>query len=232
MSPRRRATRKAAPRRRAVVLLSGGLDSATALYVAKSRGDRCTCLIVDYGQRHRRELRSARAVARAAGCSFVLLKVCFPWGGSALTDRRIRVPLSRSAEQIGRGIPPTYVPARNTVFLSLALAHAEAIGAASVFIGATALDYSGYPDCRPPYYRAMQRVARLGTRVGQQGRGIRIETPLIRKSKAQIIRLGKRLGVPYKLTWSCYRGGRRPCGRCDSCFLRRKGFLEAGFSDP
>lgn len=214
------------------MLLSGGLDSATALYLARARGWRCTCLIIDYGQRHRREVESAKRIASGAGCRFRLLRLRFPWGGSALTDRRIRVPLSRSAREIGRGIPRTYVPARNTVFLSLALACAEAAGAERVFIGANYLDASGYPDCRPAYYRAMQRAARLGTKAGAQGRGIRIEAPLIRMTKRQIIRMGKRLGVPYQLTWSCYLGGRRPCGRCDSCILRRRGFEQASFPDP
>ncbi len=216
----------------AVVLLSGGLDSATTLYVARSRGHRCTCLIVDYGQRHRKEVRAARRIARAAGCPAQVARVRFPWGGSALTDRRLRVPTRRTLKEIGRGIPATYVPARNTIFLSLALGFAEATGAQAVFIGATAIDYSGYPDCRPAYYRQMQRVARLGTKAGAQGRGIRIVTPLIRKTKAEIIRMGRRLGVPFHLTWSCYLGGKRPCGRCDSCLLRAKGFRQAGLPDP
>lgn len=218
--------------RRAVVLLSGGLDSATTLYDAKNKGYRCRCLILDYGQRHRREVRAAQAVARAAGCPSEVIRVRFPWGGSALTDPRIRVPIGRSPEQIGRGIPPTYVPARNTIFLSLALGYAEAIGAQQIFIGANALDYSGYPDCRPDYYRAFQKVARLGTRQGVAGRPIRIRTPLIRNTKAQIIRRGLKLKVPYHLTWSCYLGGRHPCGRCDSCLLRAKGFREARANDP
>ena len=218
--------------KQAVVLLSGGLDSATVLAIALRKGFRCSCLIVDYGQRHWREIRSARAVARAAGCPAVVVKVRFPWGGSALTDRCVRVPVGRSPRQIGRGIPATYVPARNTIFLSLALGLAEATGAQAVFIGANALDYSGYPDCRPAYYRLMQRVARAGTKAGVQGKGIRIFTPLIRMTKAQIIRVGLRLGVPYGKTWSCYLGKGRPCGRCDSCLLRAKGFREAGAEDP
>ena len=226
MSPRRKAAR------RAVVLLSGGLDSATVLYLARSRGWRCSCLIIDYGQRHRREVESAKKIARAAGCPSHLLRFRFPWGGSALTDRRIAVPRGRPLARIGRGIPSTYVPARNTVFLALALACAETAGAENIFIGANAVDFSGYPDCRPAYYRAMQRAARLGTKAGAEGKGIRIEAPLIRKTKRQIIRLGERLGVPYRLTWSCYLGGRRPCGRCDSCLLRAKGFKEAGLRDP
>ena len=218
--------------KKAVVLLSGGLDSATALYIALRKGYRCSCLIVDYGQRHRREIRSARVVARAAGCPATVAKLRLPWGGSALTDRRIRVPAARSLRQIGRGIPATYVPARNTIFLSLALGFAEATGAGALFIGANALDFSGYPDCRPGYYRLMQRVARAGTKAGVQGREIRIFTPLIRMTKAEIIRAGLRLGVPYGKTWSCYLGKGRPCGRCDSCLLRAKGFREAGTKDP
>lgn len=214
------------------MLLSGGLDSATALYDALSNGYRCSCLIVDYGQRHRREIRSARAVARVAGCPAVTVKIRMPWGGSALTDRKIPIPSGRSIARIGRGIPATYVPARNTIFLSVALGFAEASGAEAVFIGANVLDYSGYPDCRPAYYRQMQRVARAGTKAGVEGKGIRIMTPLIRLTKAQIIRKGLRLGVPYAKTWSCYIGGSRPCGRCDSCLLRAKGFREAGAADP
>lgn len=228
MSPNRRPPLRS----RAVVLLSGGLDSATALYGALSKGYRCSCLIVDYGQRHRREIRSARAVARAAGCPSVTAKVRIPWGGSALTDRKIGVPSGRSLARIGRGIPSTYVPARNTIFLSLALGFAEASGAEAVFIGANALDFSGYPDCRPAYYRLMQRVARVGTKAGVEGKGIRIVTPLIRLTKSKIIRKGISLGVPYQKTWSCYLGGKRPCGRCDSCLLRAKGFREAGTADP
>jgi 7-cyano-7-deazaguanine synthase len=216
----------------AVVLLSGGLDSATTLYYAKSRGYACHCLIVDYGQRHLREIRSAKAVARAAGRPAVVVKVRLPWGGSALTDRNIRVPVAQSLRQIGRGIPATYVPARNTIFLSLALGFAEASGAGAVFIGANFLDASGYPDCRPAYYRQMQRAARAGTKAGVEGKEIRIMTPLIRLTKAQIIRKGLRLGVPYAKTWSCYIGGQRPCGRCDSCLMRAKGFREAGMADP
>lgn len=218
--------------KKAVVLLSGGLDSATTLYHAKSQGYRCHCLIIDYAQRHRREVSSARALARAAGCPAQVVRLTFPWGGSALTDRSLAVPSNRSLRQMGRGIPSTYVPARNTIFLSLALGWCEAIGAEAVFIGANAVDFSGYPDCRPNYYGAFQKVARLGTKAGVEGRPIRIVTPLIRKTKAQIIRLGKRLAVPYQLTWSCYRGGKSPCGACDSCLIRAKGFEAAGLKDP
>lgn len=218
--------------KKAVILLSGGLDSATVLYAARSRGYLCHCLLIDYGQRHRRELRSARAVARKAGCPDHLIKIRLPWGGSALTDRRIPVPRGRSLSQMEKGIPATYVPARNTLFLSVAASLAEAIGAERIFIGANAIDFSGYPDCRPAYYAAFRRVIRRGTKAGVEGKRIQIETPLIRKTKAQIIRLGKRLGVPYELTWSCYLGKAKPCGQCDSCLLRSKGFQELGAADP
>ena len=216
---------------RAVVLLSGGLDSTTTLYYAKSLGYRCHALIIDYGQRHRKEVQAARRIARIAGCSADLIKIRFPWGGSALTDRRIGVPKRRSLAEIGRGIPATYVPARNTIFLSCAASLAETICAPTIFIGANAVDFSGYPDCRPAYYAAFRHALQRGTRAGVEGRPIRIVTPLIRKTKAQIIRLGIRLKVPYHLTWSCYLGGKHPCGRCDSCLLRAKGFHESGFPD-
>ncbi|PIQ82648.1 MAG: 7-cyano-7-deazaguanine synthase QueC [Candidatus Omnitrophica bacterium CG11_big_fil_rev_8_21_14_0_20_64_10] len=216
-------------RRKAVVLLSGGLDSATVLYWALARGYACTALVVDYGQRHRREIRAARAIARAAGVPIRLVRMTLPWGGSALTDRQRALPKNRSFKRIGQGIPATYVPARNTLFLSLALGLAETIGAERILIGANAIDFSGYPDCRPAYITAFQKAARLGTKAGVEGKGVRIEAPLIRKSKAQIIRLGLKLGVPYEKSWSCYQGGSRPCGRCDSCLLREKGFSEAGF---
>lgn len=217
---------------RAVVLLSGGLDSATTLFYAIAQGERCQCLIIDYGQRHRKEVKAAVRIANRAGCPYTRVRLRFPWKGSALTDQKRSVPTGRSMARIGQGIPATYVPARNTIFLSLALGFAEAMGAESIFIGANARDFSGYPDCRPHFMKAMQRVARIGTKAGAEGKPIRIETPLIRKTKAQIIRLGMRLKVPYDLTWSCYLGKARPCGVCDSCRIRSKGFLEAGFLDP
>jgi 7-cyano-7-deazaguanine synthase len=219
-------------RRKAVVLLSGGLDSSTTLYEAKRQGYRCMALVFDYGQRHRREVQSALAVARSARCPIRVIRIRLPWGGSALTDRTMPIPSDRSLMEIGRGIPPTYVPARNTILLGYAVSCAEAIGADAVFIGANALDMSGYPDCRPAYYQAFQKLIRLGTKAGAEGRPIRIVTPLLKKTKAQIVRHAVRLGVPLEKTWSCYRGGVRPCGRCDSCLLRAKGFAQAGLKDP
>ncbi len=214
----------------AIILLSGGLDSATALYWAlKVKKWRCQCLLFDYGQRHLRELESARAVARAAGCPTKTVRFELPWGGSTLLGHKGKVP-SHALKNIGKGpIPSTYVPARNTIFLSFALSWADAIGAENIVLGANALDYSGYPDCRPNYFSAFQKTAKLGTRLGaEKHRPIRIWAPLIRWSKAEIIRHGLKWGVPYGQTWSCYAGGSKPCGKCDSCRLREKGFIEVG----
>jgi 7-cyano-7-deazaguanine synthase len=217
----------------AVVLLSGGLDSATALFVARCRGFKTACLIFDYGQRHRREIGAAKALARCAKSPFFVVKIKLPWKGSALLDRSKHIPTAKSqAPRADNLIPSTYVPGRNTIFLSYALSYAEASGAAAIFIGANAVDYSGYPDCRPQYLKAFAEVSRQGTRRGIQGRPVRIEAPLIRLSKGAIIRLGMKLGVPYALSWSCYKGGEKPCGVCDSCRWRAKGFKEAGLKDP
>ncbi|ACG75067.1 exsB protein [Anaeromyxobacter sp. K] len=221
--------------RRAVVLLSGGLDSSTCLAVARAEGLEAHCLSVDYGQRHKGELARARRIARALGAAgHRVVKVDLSaFGGSALTDAAIAVPKGRSEARMARDIPVTYVPARNTVMLSLALAHAEVIGAEQIFVGVNAIDYSGYPDCRPAFLRAFERLAKVATRAGVEGRPLRIRAPLLRLSKAGIVRLGTKLGVPYRMTLSCYdpiRG--RACGRCDACRLRRKGFAEAGVQDP
>ncbi|HEY7249092.1 MAG TPA: 7-cyano-7-deazaguanine synthase QueC [Methylomirabilota bacterium] len=221
---------------RAVVLLSGGLDSATALAVARNEGFECYALSFDYGQRHDRELESARRVAGALGAKqhLVLRLDLRAIGGSALTAD-IAVPKSRSESEMSAGIPVTYVPARNTIFLSHALAWAEVLESSDIFIGVNALDYSGYPDCRPEYTEAFERLANLATRAGVEGRmRLRIHTPLIDLSKAQIVRRGTELGVDFGLTWSCYepQPDGRACGRCDSCLLRRKGFGEAGLRDP
>ena len=219
---------------RAVVLLSGGLDSSTALAMTLKDGREVHALTVDYGQRHRKEIEAARKIAKHFGVkSHKVLKIDLTtFGGSALTDRKIRVPEQRTLEEIGRGIPITYVPARNTILLGYALAYAETIDADEIVIAANFLDSSGYPDCRPEYYRAFQEVARLGTKRGVEGRPIRISTPVITMTKADIVRKGEELGVPWKLTWSCYLGGERACGACDSCQLRLKGFQEAGVKDP
>ncbi|HLE54225.1 MAG TPA: 7-cyano-7-deazaguanine synthase QueC [Thermoplasmata archaeon] len=219
---------------RAVVLLSGGMDSATALATAKSDGFDVIALTVDYGQRHRREIEAAKRVAKHFGVRdhrIVSLDLT-PIGGSALTDKTIRVPEQRRLEEIGRGIPVTYVPARNTILLSYALGLAEATGAKAIYIAANSQDYSGYPDCRPEFYQAFQEIARLGTKRGVEGDVIEIRTPLIAMAKADIVRKGQELGVPWRLTWSCYQGGDKACGVCDSCQLRLKGFREAGVKDP
>lgn len=214
----------------AVVLLSGGLDSATTLYDAKARGLRTACIIFDYGQRHRKEIKQAVKLARAAQSVYTVCTIRLPWKGSALLDKTIALPKDR--HNIPKEIPVTYVPARNIIFLSFAASYAEAIGARKIFIGANAIDYSGYPDCRPNFFAAYQQVLRRGLKAGVEGKTIRIETPLIHKTKAQIIHLGMKLNVPYELTWSCYKGGRLPCGTCDSCLLRAKGFAQAGCPDP
>jgi 7-cyano-7-deazaguanine synthase len=216
---------------RAVVLVSGGLDSATVLAMARADGFDCYALSFDYGQRHRAELEAAGRVAGALGAiEHRTMGIDFAGiGGSALTDPGIHVP-----EQPSDGIPVTYVPARNTVFLSLALAWAEVLDAGAIFIGVNAVDYSGYPDCRPEYIDAFRRLAALATKAGVEGGSLAIETPLIRMSKADIIRAGTELGVDFSMTVSCYQADDqgRACGRCDSCRLRRAGFEAAGLDDP
>ena len=223
------------PGRRAVVLLSGGLDSTTTLASARAEGFDCYALTVDYGQRHQVELEAARRVAQALGArEHAVLQVDLRrFGGSALTAD-LAIPAGRDPAAM-TDIPPTYVPARNTVFLALALGWAETLGADDLFIGVNALDYSGYPDCRPEYIEAFERMANLATRAGVEGRSrFRIHAPLIAASKAEIVRRARALGVDLGLTWSCYdpQPGGRPCGVCDSCVLRRKGFAEAGLADP
>ena len=222
-------------RGKAVCLLSGGLDSSTCLAVARRYGYDCYAITFDYGQRHRFELEAAARVAAALGAvRHLVVKVGLDaFGGSALTAD-LAVPKARSLEEMGRGIPVTYVPARNTIFLSLALAWAEVLESADIFIGVNALDYSGYPDCRPEYIEAYERMANLATRAGVEGRThLKIRTPLIGLSKAEIVSLADELGVPFGLTHSCYDPGPdgRPCGACDACLLRRKGFEEAGIED-
>jgi 7-cyano-7-deazaguanine synthase len=219
---------------KAVVLLSGGMDSATAMAVARSNGHELYALSFDYGQRHRNELDCARKLAKffKAKEHRVLKIELGKLGGSALTDEGIDVPDADGGWKDDQPIPATYVPARNLVLLSIAAAYAETVGAEAVFIGANAIDYSGYPDCRPEFLRAFEETARLGTKCGVSGKPLRIEAPLLHLSKAQIVRLGASLLVPFEMTWSCYRGGKRPCGNCDSCQLRAKGFADAGIPDP
>jgi len=220
---------------RAVVLLSGGLDSATTLAIARAEGLRCYALSFDYGQRHRCELDAAARIAEAIGVvahQWVRLDLR-AFGGSALTDA-IDVPKDRDESEMAETIPTTYVPARNTIFLSYALAYAEVVGARHLFIGVNAVDYSGYPDCRPEYIRAFQQLADLATRAGVEGRGVDLHTPLIDLPKTEIIQRGLDLGVDYAMTHSCYDpdGAGRPCGRCDACRLRINAFDALGMADP
>lgn len=229
---------------KAVILLSGGLDSSTVLYQAMADGCECYALSFDYRQRHQRELKSAGAIALSASRTrFIDTRVkvvqhqvvtfdLSQWGGSALTDNSIDLPQERSLSQMSQSIPVTYVPARNTIFLSFALAYAETLAAERVYIGVNALDYSGYPDCRPDYIQAMEEVFCLGTKQGRLGNPIKIVTPLIHMKKTEIIQLGNELGVPWELTWSCYAGGELACGVCDSCRLRLAAFDELGLVDP
>jgi len=220
------------PPRRAVVLLSGGLDSATTLAIARSEGFDCYCLSLDYGQRHRVELDAAANVARALQAKEhrIVQLGLDTFGGSALTDTSIAVPVDGAQE----GIPVTYVPARNTIMLSLALAWAEVLGSRDIYVGVNAVDYSGYPDCRPEYITAFERMANLATKAGVEGAKLTIHAPLINLSKAEIVRQGTDLGIDYGTTVSCYQADSdgRACGVCDSCRLRREGFVAAGQTDP
>lgn len=223
--------------KRAICLLSGGLDSATSLAIARERGYECYCLSFDYGQRHAVELQAARNIASSLGAAehkiaVIDLRI---FGGSALTARDVAVPKDRAHDEMGRGIPITYVPARNTIFLAFALAYAEVRHAFDIFIGVNAIDYSGYPDCRPEFIVAFEHMANLATKAGVEGTGrIKIQAPLSAMSKADIVRAATRLGVDLGLTHSCYDPDQAgtPCGKCDSCILRQKGFEEAGLSDP
>ncbi|MDP2345467.1 MAG: 7-cyano-7-deazaguanine synthase QueC [Deltaproteobacteria bacterium] len=228
----------------AIVLLSGGLDSSTVLAIAQSRGFLCHAISFRYGQRHAVELEAAREVAKVRGVkSHRVVDVDLrAFGGSALTDDAIAVPKGREAREMSAAIPVTYVPARNTIFLSFALALAEVENARDIFVGVNAVDYSGYPDCRPEYLAAFEVMANLATKIGVEAAAdaagrIRLQAPLVTMSKADIIREGTRLGVDYGLTWSCYDpqaspAGPRACGQCDSCLIRQQGFVDAGVSDP
>jgi 7-cyano-7-deazaguanine synthase len=220
--------------KRAVVLLSGGLDSTTTLAYAVSRGYEVVPLTMSYGQKHSRELESARAVAAHYSVKkhvMTHLDLSF-LNTSALISDAVDVPKRRSLEDVSEEIPATYVPARNIIMLSIAAGLCESVGAEAIFIGINAVDYSGYPDCRPEFLEAFQHVLRVGTKAGVEGRPIRVEAPILDMTKGEIVTLAMKLKAPLHLTWSCYQGGERACGRCDSCLLRLKGFREAGVKDP
>ena len=216
---------------KAVVLLSGGLDSTTTLAKAIADGNEVTALSFDYGQRHSKELISAANVAKHYGIEHVIVKIDLSMFRSALTDKSIDVPENREESQMGSDIPVTYVPSRNIIMMSVAAGLCESIDAEKIYIGANVIDYSGYPDCRPEFFYAFQKMLEVGTKSGVEGHAIKIETPILSLSKAEIVKLGKELEAPLHLTWSCYEGGEKACGKCDSCQLRLKGFEEAGYVD-
>ena len=216
--------------KKAIVLLSGGLDSATVLWLAKKR-HKPFCLIFNYNQRHKKEIESAKKIALKAGCDCKVIKLELPEGTCSLTNMKMSLPASHSTQLIGEKIPSTYVPARNLIFLSLAVSYAESTGAEAVFIGANAVDFSGYPDCTPDFFKAFRQTIKKGTKSGKKT-PVKIMVPLLNKSKDEIIKTGLKLKVPYELTWSCYQGGSSPCGKCDSCLLRKEGFRKAGIIDP
>lgn len=219
---------------KAVCLISGGIDSCVTSYLAKKENYLIYALTINYGQQHKKEIISAKKIAKLLRAEdHIILNIDFKkFGGSSLTDNSIEIESNRSLDEIGKNIPSTYVPARNTVFLSLALAYSEAIDADAIFIGVTSTDYSGYPDCRQEYIQAFQKMAKFATKKGIEGKSINIKTPLIDKSKAEIIKIGLDLKVPFENTWSCYKGDKKACGRCDSCLLRLRGFKKSKSKDP
>lgn len=214
--------------KKAIMLLSGGVDSAVTLYMA-ARTHKCHALVLDYGQKARKEIDCAKKIAAEAGVDYEVLKISFPWKGSALLDDAREIPVSAGDEGI---IPDTYVPSRNIIFLSFAVSFAEAAGAEAVFIGAHQLDYSNYPDCRSEFFDTYRELVKRGTKAGVEGHAINIETPVLDMTKKEIVALGSRLGVPFEDTWSCYDGGEEPCGKCESCRFRIEAFKEAGVEDP
>jgi 7-cyano-7-deazaguanine synthase len=220
--------------KKAVCLISGGLDSCVTAYIAKKEGYDIYALSFYYGQKHKKELKGAKNIASLVKAKdHILFEIDLgKFRGSSLTDKSLIPEKDHNLNEIGKNIPSTYVPARNTIFLSISLAYAESINAEAIFIGATSADYSGYPDCRPKYFEAYQKMADLSTKKGIEGKIITIRTPLINSSKSEIIKTGMKLSVPFEKTWSCYIGEKKPCGRCDSCLLRLKGFKETGLKDP
>jgi 7-cyano-7-deazaguanine synthase len=215
--------------KRAVVLLSGGIDSAVTLYVARHEGFQPHALIFDYGQRHKKEIEFAKKIAKKARCPYTLIRFSFPWKGSSLVDRKKNIPVHRSFKEIKRGIPSTYVPGRNLIFLSMAASFAENIRAQAIFIGAHTQDFSGYPDCRKVFFSAFLKALKSGMKYGRR---IKVYAPFVGKNKTAIIKTGIRLKVPFEFTWSCYQGGRQPCGACDSCRFRTRAFRQLGIRDP
>jgi 7-cyano-7-deazaguanine synthase len=220
--------------KKAVCLISGGLDSAVSAFIAKDMGYKIFALSFVYGQRHNKEIKSAKQIAKTLDVKkHIIFEIDIAqFGGSSLIDKSIKPEIDNKLEDIGKDIPNTYVPARNTIFLSVALGFAETVDADAIFIGATSADYSGYPDCRPKYFQAFQKMADLATKKGVNGKNIKIITPVLTLNKSEIIKKGFELGVPFDKTWSCYLGKKKACGRCDSCLLRLKGFKKAGLKDP
>ncbi len=218
--------------KKAVCLFSGGMDSAVCLYYARREGYEVVALSFDYGQRHEKEVEAAHRLTHDLQIPQHVIRFKLPWKGSSLLERDGAMPQYRDPERMSRTIPSTYVPARNSIFLSFAFSCAEAENAEAIFFGANALDYSGYPDCRPEYLEVFAAAMQCGTKAGAEGRKIEVQAPLIHLTKKAIVLLGQKLGVPFEKTWSCYVGGDEPCGACDSCVLRAKGFREAGIPDP
>lgn len=219
-------------KKRCVVLLSGGLDSSTVLYYTITKNFYPLCLIFNYSQRHKKEIVAAKNIARSVNAKYYIIKTFFPWKGSALIDSKLKIPDSKLYSEKKSTIPITYVPARNIIFLSYAVSLAEVVGAEYIFYGANQIDYSGYPDCRKNFVKKFQQMVYEGTKTGIEGKKIKIVSPLINMSKSEIIKLAIKLKVPLELTWSCYNGGKEPCGKCDSCKLRKLGFEKIGLKDP
>lgn len=219
-------------KKKCVVLLSGGLDSSTVLYYVIKHNFEPVCLIFDYSQRHKKEILAAKNVAKSVNAKYYVIKISFPWKGSALVDTNLNLPNNSLKKIKKQGVPITYVPARNIIFLSYAISLCEVIGARYIFYGANQIDYSGYPDCRKKFIKKFQQMVNEGTKTGVEGEKIKILAPLLNMSKPEIVNLAVKLKVPLELTWSCYQGGKKPCGKCDACKLRSLGFKKVGLKDP